>query len=951
MERLEGTRVHLEYNTELFGAGTIRQILSHYLTLLRAVMERPAARLSEVSLLSSPEKHLVEFESNGKAPVSPHHTVLDLLRRQVEGSPGDIAAVCGGIAWTYRELDERANRIADGLRMLGVMSGDRVGLCLERSHDMLASILGIWKAGGACIPLDPADPEEWRALLLEEAEAGILLEGTNARRSPNAARPRRSVRVVSLDEIARTARPVEQPSTDWAQGEGTAYLLFTGAHEGKPKCVGIGHRALVNVLEALAAKPGFHSGETLLSISPNTSGWAAIELWLPLVCGGRVVIAAEAQVNDAHQLRLLLEEVAPAVFEAPASIWRQLVESGWNGDGSLRMWCAGAGLSRRLADDLLRRGGALWRLDGMAETAVCCAVLEVHPGEDLAPIGEPIANTRFYVLGPDLEPVPAGVPGELFIAGKCLPAGYPNLPEHTLEKFVKPRFDHSFAASMYRTGSVARWLPGGAFQILDRKDREVDLRGFHVNPEQLEKALQTSAEVRNAVAITKADAEGDCSLIAYVVPSNTGDRASLKTRLRALLRAKLPGYLQPSDIVVLDRFPLTAKGGVNYAALSQPNGLPDLTCPDYLAPRDSVEAQLVEIWERVLGRSPIGIKTSFFDLGGYSLMVVKLFAQINRTFGCALPIALIFSAPTVEMLARAVRGQIVSTALAPIQPSGEREPLFVVHSYLIYGGLRQILGQERPLYGLQEASDENECVYGIGDRVRQYVKAIRSVQPHGPYHLIGWCAAGPLTLEVARELKSEGDQVALLALIDSSRPGYSRELRKTIPLMARWKAKFQFHRKRLAGLTPAQTIPYLRRLGGRSIRISWGRILLRYWKVVYRMCQRYGIAPPAFMHNISWMTFASMQVHKLQPYDGDITLFRASDIAAPEEDPTLGWGEIALREIDVIWVPGDHESMFREPNLSVFGAALRNAFEAKQRVRLSAGRGDAIACNTQLVQS
>jgi thioesterase domain-containing protein len=370
---------------------------------------------------------------------------------------------------------------------------------------------------------------------------------------------------------------------------------------------------------------------------------------------------------------------------------------------------------------------------------------------------------------------------------------------------------------------------------------------------------------------------------------------------------------------------LTPNGKIDRKALSLSEFTAITSEVPVETPRDSIETKLVEIWERVLEVRPIGIRTNFFDVGGYSLMIVKLFTQINQVFSRSLPIATIFHSPTIEQLATLIRGKNIGSALVPIRPFGNKTPLFIVHSYLTYDRFRKVTDQDRPLYGLHEREDDATHVVTMDDQVANYVEQIRAVQPEGPYNLIGWCAAGPLTVELARNLQNSGSEVAMVGLIDSAHPNVTEELkqkRKQRSLAERIRSALSYHQQRQAQFGLYGMPRYIWRVLRNKVSIAYRDFLLRHWKPIFALCRKLGISSPHFMYNLS-----TVEVKNIEPYDGRIALFRPTHTIRPTTDPSLGWGCVALQGVDIVWSPGDHETMFIEPQITEFGKILEETME------------------------
>jgi amino acid adenylation domain-containing protein len=723
------------------------------------------------------------------------------------------------------------------------------------------------------------------------------------------------------DVIAR--EPVENVALQ-PESPNAAYVIFTSGSSGAPKGVEIHHPGLVNLLESMRYEPGIRSDDVLAAISNVTFDASVIDYFLPLASGACVAIASSEETHDPEKLSVFLQRHQVSFMLAVPVTWIMLMESGWTSSPHLKMLCGGEILSRRLANDLLANGGELWNLYGPTETTVVSSMCKVSAGRYRPSIGKPIANTRFYVLDSALNAVPPGMPGELCIAGDGLARGYCNQPQLTAEKFLK---GSSGEERIYRTGDLVRSLSDGTFDFLGRVDNQVKIRGFRIELDEIRNVIEEDPSVQAAEVLVR-KSQGIDTLIAYVIPhSSKSDHEGHRSELRKLLRDRLPDYMQPAALVFLERLPVTPSGKVDREALPTPEIIDVPSEGPVMAPRDPVETKLVEIWERVLGVRPIGIRTDFFDQGGYSLLVVRLFAQINKVFKRSLPIATIFRARTIEELATVIRGSTINSALVPIRPQGAKRPLFIVHSYLTYDSFRQTVDPERPLYGLQEREDDREHVFRVEDRVAEYVKEIRAVQADGPYHLIGWCAAGPLTVELARGLQTAGCEVAMVGLIDSSRPGFAAQSRGTPTsrggLFARIRSRIDGHRRRRQVLFAGDgTLRYVYRVLYERLVARRDRMLLRYWRIVFRLSQRLGVSSPHFMYNLS-----RLKLDALDPFEGRITLFRATELESVHADSTLGWADVAKQGVDVVWTPGDHESMFKQPHVSVFGRLLTHAME------------------------
>jgi amino acid adenylation domain-containing protein len=919
--------LEMEYSTDLFDEDRVERMLGHYQVLLEAVAVDAGQRLDVMPLVTDAERQQLLMDWNDTASEYPRDVSLArLVEEQVERTPDAVAVTYeDGVSITYRGLNDRANQLAHELRKHGAGPDQLIGMCVERSIDMIAALLAIIKAGAAYVPIDPDLPPERLAYMIEDSGLRILLTQKTLRSSL----PPLKAKVIEVDSLGWQANSRENPDVA-VKPENLAHIIYTSGSTGRPKGVKVPRAALINLLWYMRELLQLKSNDALLAVTTISFDIAGVDVWLPLLTGARSVIASRSSAADGQRLRELIERHQIKFLQATPTTWRLLLAAGWEGKQDLTAVCTGEAMPRELAAQLRPAVARLWNLYGPTETTIWSTAWMVKKDDEPVLIGRPVANTQCYLLDGAGQPVPVGIAGELYIAGDGLASGYLNLPDLTDEKFVPNPF--APGTRMYRTGDLARYRPDGNIECLGRNDFQVKIRGFRIELGEIEAVLEQQKGVAQCAVLAQIGDWADKRLVAYIVPSDTKAVPAVED-LRGALKVRLPDYMIPSAFVVIESMPLTPNGKIDRKALSVSDFKAIASATPVEPPRDSVEAKLVKIWERVLEVRPIGIRTDFFDVGGYSLMVIKLFAQINKAFDRSLPIATIFQAPTIEQLATLIRGRTVNeTALVPIRPKGSKKPLFIVHSYLTYERFRRITDPERRLFGLHEREDDSERIASVGDRVAEYVRQIRDAEPEGPYFLIGWCAAGPLTIELARELQNCGGQVQMLGLIDSENPDYASELsqqRSRRSISDRIVDMIRFHRKRRVQLAySGGTIQYAWSVLCDRLSDIWRRLLLRYWKQVSPLCRLLGISAPHSEDNMS-----TVGVESVQPYEGRITLFRPVETTDSLADPTLGWREVALQGIDIVWTPGDHETMFIEPNVGVFGQQLEEVLE-KQSYRV-----------------
>ena len=646
-EEPKSLTVQWRYNTDLFDAGSVIRMTSHFRNLLEGITANPDRHLSEFSLLTEPERHQLLVDWNDTKRDYPKEKCLhELIEAQAERTPDAVAVVFEDKELTYRELNARANQLAHYLKSVGVVPDMLIGVYLERSIEMVVALLGILKAGGAYVPLDPTYPIERLSVMVEDAQLSIIVTQPELIEKL----PAHEAQLIALtpywSQFCGESEENPTPNTD---ASNLAYVIYTSGSTGKPKGVQIPRSALSNFLHSMSERPGITSQDTLLAVTTLSFDIAGLEIHLPLSLGARVVLMRRENAADGGKLAERIKNSGATIMQATPATWRLLLESGWQGNKQLKILCGGEALPRELANQLIEKSASLWNMYGPTETTIWSTVHQVSSTEGPVLVGRPIANTRIYILDRYMQPTPIGVPGELCIGGTGVARGYLNRSELTEEKFIADPFSQEPGARIYRTGDRARYLADGNIELLGRIDHQVKVRGFRIELGEIEAVLREHPALRDAVVLAREDVPGDKRLVGYVVAADTPPTTG---ELRSFLQQKLPDYMVPGVFVFLEALPLTPNGKVDRRALP----VPDMARPElesvFVAPESGVEKTLAEIWRAVLGLERVGIHDNFFDLGGHSLLLAKVHSQFQAAFGREVAMIDLFRYPTISALAK-----------------------------------------------------------------------------------------------------------------------------------------------------------------------------------------------------------------------------------------------------------------------------------------------------------
>jgi amino acid adenylation domain-containing protein len=663
------------YNSDLFDAETVERLAEHFVVLLRDLTARPDARVSQLRMMGEVEREQVVHQWNDtRQPLPAGRTLLELFDERAKQTPDRIAVTAGGHSLSYADLLGRANRLARYLRTLGVSHESLVAVFVGRSLDLITGLLGVMKAGGAYVPLEPSYPRNRLADMLEDARPAVIL----AQESLAADLPAGPAHVVYLDRVeGELERFSTESPLDGPAGDNLAYVIYTSGSTGRPKGVQVSHRSLANFLCSMRREPGLDEHDSLLAVTTISFDIAALELFLPLTVGGRVVVADRATTLDPQKLAKAIESEGATFVQATPATWRMLLDIGWRPAGPVRIASGGEALPGELAWRLRDLGLEVWNLYGPTETTIWSAVRRVPGPEQLSrdgvdPIGSPVDNTQLYVLDSQLSPQPVGIPGELYIGGEGLARGYLNRPGLTAERYCPDPFSGQPGARLYRTGDLVRRLPNGEIEFMGRLDNQVKVRGFRIELGEIETALSRHDAVSQAVVAARENGLGEKQLVAYVVPTTKSPPAT--EELRAFLKLRLPEFMIPTSVVFLDSLPRTPNGKVDRKALPAPDrSRPDLRAV-YQAPRTETEKEIAALWKTALDIDRVGIDDNFFDLGGHSLLMPRVHAQLRAAVASNLSLVELFQYPTVRALAaRIAPEEVVAVTRSRRRPAASAQ--------------------------------------------------------------------------------------------------------------------------------------------------------------------------------------------------------------------------------------------------------------------------------------
>jgi len=871
------------YNTDLFDEATVRGWMDQLVSLIKRVSAAPNATIadliSDAALVG--EQQMPKPEWTGRATAYPKVDIGSLFDEVAVKHADRTAVELLDQKLSYRELQQRVHALSAALIGMGVKPGEPVGLCMDRSFDMVVAMLATLRAGGCFVPFDPAYPADRLAFMLQDTDVKVML----TQRHLTATLPSHNARVVLLDEV-KEGEAATMPPTN---ADAPAYIMYTSGSTGTPKGVVVPHRAIVRLVREQNFLP-FGPDLCFLQLSNISFDASTLEIWGALLNGGRLVL----QPQQKPTLPEICDEIhrhGVTTVWFTVGLFNMLVDEQIQRLRSLKhIFTGGDVVSVPHVKKAMKALGPNILVNGYGPTEnttfTCC--FPINKEADIAdnvPIGFPLNNTTVHVLDEQRNPVPVGRKGELYAGGDGVALGYWNRPELTAERFIDDPFSGKSGAKLYRTGDIVRWNPDGSISFIGRGDGQVKVRGFRVELGEIENALNDLPGVKDKVVVARQDGGAEKTLVCYVVPAD-GVRVpheELLDDVREHLRARLPGYMVPTGYAVLQALPLTANGKVDRRALPAPSTAWQGMKAEHVAPRTGTERILASIWSKVLGVADPGIHENFFDLGGHSILGIQMLSQIEQRFGRTYGLNLLFRSPTIAELAQELSGVPMNQVAAdlsnvtPIKREGGRVPLFCVHGDEANHYLPRYLHPDQPFIGtVHQGEDGRPMKYSTVKAIAaHYVAELRQLIPQGPYQICGYSFGGVVAFEVARQLHAMGQEVPMVIMLDSYAPE---------PFMQVMKEE----------------------------RRSYDAIKKFFLRGIVRAYHGMGKVLPTRLRNFNIIdTYdKATSAYNARTYDGDVCVIKAIDSPG---DADMGWSKHVRGKLILRTIEGDHYSIIKEP--------------------------------------
>jgi amino acid adenylation domain-containing protein len=909
------------YNTDLFEEDSMIKRMHQFISVLQSIIANPSGPINTIQASSENDVFLLSKINDTDKHYPKHTSIYELFRENSLLFSDQVAITSSKKQYTYSETNYHVERIAGLLQKKGLKHGDFAAICAHRTAELPILLLAIMACGATYVPLDPSFPLERRKMMIEDSSPTLLLCAEEF--AAELQTPWIETIVLNKDFLSNS-NGIEFKSVEHVKDQ-LAYVLFTSGSTGRPKGVKVKHQSVINLLLDLKTKLEIGKGDHLLALTTISFDISVLELFLPLLSGAAVHIATKEQGMEPSWIENAIETSNINFVQATPATWELLYNARWKGINQLNILCGGEALYTSLASKIIEGNKSLWNLYGPTETTIWSTVKKVtlsdirNSKNGIISIGKPVANTKVYVVDNSGNPSPLGVPGELWIGGDGVSAGYILNPELTAEKFIKNPWSDGM---IYKTGDRVVIDKDGDLNFLNRNDNQVKIRGYRIELGEIESSLNSIDTIQQAVVIARKNNSGSNYLVAYVIliDKNSILDDTMKSSFKQEMTKTLPDYMFPTAWVQLEKFPLTLNDKIDRKALPEPNGqtFETLLSKEF----NSNEKTIAELWKELLEVDTIELDSDFFELGGHSLLAVKMVVDLEQITGIKLPLSVLFTNPTIRQLAKlyeATPEDKLWNPLVVIKESGTRNPLYFAHgisgNVFKYHMLANLLNPDQPSYGLQAVglNGVDEPFENMEEMAAYHIQDLLKFQPKGPYSLAGGSFGGYLAFEMAQQMKAMGHEVSFLCLLDIEAANQLEFLPtgikqiKSAQLLTERFIKRAVHFIKSDKETKQQ---YLQdKLKQRNQEND-----VESWLDKHKITEKIGEESAAYFKKVEACCYTALMNYKLKPYDGDVVLVRARDGYFNNTfGQDLGWKHFVKGNLQIEVVPGDHNSIFWEP--------------------------------------
>jgi len=869
-------------------------------------------------------------------PYPKEKTIFRLFEERVLNAPEATAIQKGSNKITYKELNKLANRIAHSLVAKGVLPEDNIGLLISRDFDMIIGMLAIMKAGGAYVPIDPEYPADRQEYIFNQSKLKMVISNSDYPLETIVGKER----FLKINFMNPEGSNENNPSLNVSSSQ-LAYTIYTSGSTGRPKGVMIEHHSVVNLIQWVNNQFNIGANDRLLFITSMCFDLSVYDIFGMLASGGTIVIAENKEIQDVRLLQSMLIDNKITFWDSVPTTLDYLVQNleqeqpNYRYEGLKTVFLSGDWIPVDLPDRAKKffPKAQFVSLGGATEATIWSnfyIVKDTKPGWRSIPYGKPLSNNFFYILDEQLQTVPMGETGDLYIGGVSVARGYANDPEKTNAAFIPDPFNTDLGGRMYRTGDTGRMMPDFNMEFLGRKDSQVKINGFRVELGEIENVLNKSELVKSAVVIAKKAPDGNKRLMGYVVPAGKFEKEQIIT----YLKAKLPDYMVPAMWMEIDKMPLNSNGKIDR------NAMPDFTenllhKKSFLPPETATEKTLATIWQECMNLNDVSADDNFFALGGHSLMAVQILSKLKKKLGRSFQLAVLFKYPTIRSFANFIENdkkETTYTCLVPIKPTGTKPPLYIIHgeglNVLNFSSLAAVMDKDRPIFGLQAVglNGIDEPLDNLPAIAKFYLDEIIRHNPSGPYLLAGYSFGGYVALEIRKQMAAMGKEVDKLIMFDTDaeKSEYKdwyyilpKKVKRNMPVLLSFLKSSIFHpianfKNQNKNPSPGFLSKYFSKKETRN-----------FYQLIKKIKDKHLYA---------------FRNYKMEPFDGKVYLFKAKICVHYVYDAEfLGWKRFALKGVELYDVPGDHLTMILPPNVEVFAAILGDALDDKAQNREDRG--------------